>query len=70
MTGMVDVTRQSQNKEQMATRSSFEISLKIMVHYKMNKYSLWVQSFSPLSKFMGTHKWVADLQELLNHFST
>lgn len=70
MTGMVDVTRQSQNKEQMAIRSSLEISLKITVHYKMNKYGLWLQSFSPLNKFMGTHKWVDELQEPRNHFST
>lgn len=39
---MVDVTRQSQNKEQMAAGSSLEISLKITVHYKRNKYSLWL----------------------------
>lgn len=67
---MVDVTRQSQNKEQMATGSTLEISLKITLHYKMNKYSLRLQFFSALSKFMGTHKWVTDLQELWNHFST
>lgn len=70
MTGMVDVTRQNQNKEQMATRSSLEISLKITVHYKMSNYSLWLQFFSPLNKFMGIQELVADLQELQNHFST